>query len=215
MGQRLVVNIISNDEILASGYYHWSAYTEYAADITHYIISHIIESSQKAEDLLRYTVNSKNAQIFNKLTAYLMLEDTGAGIYHADADAKEIKEYEKFDVAYNYRFGENRNSGLIALTPEKIKEFDHWAEGTVNIDISTDTVHFDVFSIFSEDEINNEITEEYIDKDKIKDLDFEFIDQFTFEQCETWYEKIKEICSDRDFPYYRDKVDQIYYQVIA
>lgn len=210
MGQRLVVNIISNDEILASGYYHWSAYTEYAADITHYIISHIIESSQKAEDLLQYTANSKNTQIFNKLTAYLMLEDTGAGIYH-----KEIKEYEKFDVAYNYRFGENRNSGLIALTPEKIKEFNDWADGTVNIDISSDTVKFDVFAKFSEDEINNEITEEYINKYEIKDLDFEFIDQFTFEQCETWYEKIKELCSDNGYPYYRDKVDPIYYQIIA
>lgn len=214
MGQRLVVNIICDNETLASGYYHWSAYTESAAEITHDIISHIIENSQKAENLLMYTANSKNTQIRNKLTAYLMLEDTGAGIYHANSDA-EIKEYESWDIHYNYRLGENRSDGLIALTIDKINDFERWAEGTVDINISTDTVHFDVFAMFSEDEINNEIAEGYVDKDNIKDLDFEFINYFTFEECETWYEKIKEICSDREFPYYKDKVDPIYYQIIA
>lgn len=214
MGQRLVINIICDNETLASAYYHWSAYTESAADITHYIISHVIEYSRKAEDLLRFTANSNNTQALNKLTAYLMLEDTGAGIFHYQSDA-EIKEFEKLGVHYNYRLGENRSDGLIALTTDKINEFADWAEGTVDIDLSTDTVHFDVFVIFSEDEINNEIAEGYADKDNIKDLDFEFIDHFTFEECETWYEKIKAICSDRDFPYYRDKVDPIYYQIIA
>lgn len=214
MGQRLVVNIICDGETLACGYYHWSAYTESAAEITHNIISHIIENSQIAEGLLKYTDNSDNTQALNKLTAYLMLEDTGAGIFHYQSDA-EIKEFKKIGVYYNYRLGENRYDGLIAFTPDKIKEFNDWAEGTVDIDISTDTVHFDVFAMFSEDEINEEIAEGYVDKDKIKDLDFEFINYFTFEECETWYEKIKEICSDRDFPYYRDKVDPIYYQIIA
>lgn len=214
MGQRLIINIICDNEILASGYYHWSAYTESAADMTHYIISHVIENSQKAEDLLRYTANSNNTQALNKLTAYLMLEDTGAGILYYQRDS-EIKEFEKLGVHYNYRLGENRSDGLIALTTDEINKYADWAEGTVDIDFSTDTVKFDVFAIFSEDEINDEIAEGYVDKDEIKDLDFEFIDSFTFEECETWYEKIKEICSDRDFPLYRDKVDPIYYQIIA
>ena len=214
MGQRLVVNIICDGETLASGYYHWSAYTESAAEITHYIISHIIENSQIAEGLLRYTANSNNTQTLNKLTAYLMLEDTGAGIFHYQSDA-EIKEFKKLGVYYNYRLGENRSDGLIALTTDKIDDFANWAEGSVDIDLSRDTVHFDVFFLFSENEINDEIADGYVDKDKIKDLDFEYINYFTFEECETWYEKIKEICSDRDFPYYRDKVDPIYYQIIA
>lgn len=214
MGQRLVVNIIANNEILTNAYYHWSAYTESAADITKYIINNVIKSSEKARDLLYYTASIKDTKAVNKLTAYLMLEGTGAGLYHADNDL-EIKEFNKLGAAYNYRVGENRSDGLIALTPQKIKEFNNWAEGTVNIDISNDTVHFDVFEIFSNDDICELIQEGVIEKDEVKELDFENITDFDFENVDAWFDKIKKMSDDRSYPYFKDKNEPIYYQVIA
>ena len=92
MGQRLVVNIVQNDNILASGYYHWSAYTESAAEITAFIVENLIKNANKANRLLFYTENSTNTEAINKLTAYLMLEDTDAGLYHAEGE-HEIEEY--------------------------------------------------------------------------------------------------------------------------
>lgn len=206
MGQRLVVNIIANDDILASAYYHWSAYTESAAEITKQIVENVIKNNQKAVMLLSYTENSTNTDAINKLTAYLMLEDTDAGLYHADNDL-EIEEYKKIGAAYNYRVGENRSVGLIALTPKKIKDFNYYAEGTVNIDISNDIVKFDVFGIFLEDEIDE-------DEEKIE-LKFDDVDEFSFDKVDTWFDQIKEMCNNDEYPYYKDKNEPIYYQVIA
>ena len=214
MGQRLVVNIICDGETLASGYYHWSGYTQEAAYVIRHIITDMIPCQNVANDFLLNTNSS--TETINKFEAYLMLENTGAGLYIEDGHDKEIKEFEKLGVAFNYRLGINRNLGLIALTPEKIKEFNScWGEGIVNIDISTDTVEFDVFDKSSEEEVDYEIKQGFVDEEDIKELDFDFIDRFTFEQCDAWYDKIVEMCNDKSYPFFRYKTNPFYYRVIA
>ena len=213
MGQILVVNIVSNDEILASGYYHWSGYTQEAANVIRHIITDMIPCQNVANDFLLNTNSS--TETINKFEAYLMLDNTGAGLYIADSHDKEIKEFEKLGVAYNYRLGQNRNLGLIALTPEKIKKFNIHADKTVNIDISTDTVEFDVFDKSSEEDVNYEMKRGFVDEEDIKELDFDFIDRFTFDQCDAWYDKIVEMCNDKSYPFFRHKTDPFYYRVIA
>ena len=214
MGQRLVVNIVRNDETIACGYYHWSAYTESAAEITRDIVKNIIKADYEAHNYFLYTENANNATAINKLAAYLLLEYTGAGIYHANSD-DDIEEFKKLKAAVNYRLGENRSEGLIALTPSSIKYFNDWAEGTVYIDISNDTVHFDVFGWYLEDEINGLIKEGVIEKNEMKELDYENISNFNFEEVDTWFDKVEEMCKDSTWPYFKDKNEPIYRTVIA
>lgn len=221
MGQRLVVNIVSNDQILACGYFHWSAYTSESVEMTKNIVKNVIPNHEKAQCLSYYSHYGEvgtYADSINKLTAYLMLEDTGAGIYMYETDS-EIKEFKKIDAHYNYRVGENRSQGHIALTPENIKYLNSWAEGTVNIDISNDTVYFDVFARYEPDEVEeiNEYNESNgIGKYEIKEIDFSDITRFNFEEVDTWYDKIKEMCNDKGYPFFKDKAnDTVYYQVIA
>ena len=217
MGQRLVVNIIRDNEMLACGYYHWSAYTESAAEITRDIVKNVIKADYEAHDSFRYTENANNTTAINKLAAYLLLEYTGAGIYHANND-DDIEEFKKLHAAVNYRIGENRTTGLIALTPSSIKYFNDWAEGTVDIDISNDTVHFDVFGCYLESEIDKLINEGDIEKDEIKELEcanYESITNFDFDKVDAWYEKVEEMCNDHTWPYFKDKSEPIYYTVIA
>lgn len=218
MGQRLVVNIVSNDQILACGYFHWSAYTEQAAEITRDIVKNVIKANYEADDTFRYTENAHNITAINKLSSYLLLEYAGAGIYHANND-DDIEEFKKLNAAVNYRIGENRTAGLIALTPSSIELFNNYAEGTVDIDISNDTVHFDVFGIYDPDEvkeINEDNESNGIGKYEIKEIDFSDITRFNFEEVDTWYDKIKEMCNDKGYPFFKDKADDtVYYQVIA
>lgn len=218
MGQRLVVNIVSNEQILACGYFHWSAYTGSAAGITQFLVKNMISTDLKSERLVLFTENATNTEVINKLKAYLLLDSIGAGIYHADSD-NDIEEFQKMGVCYNYRLGEDRSDGLIALTPSKIKDFNYWAEGTVNIDISNDNVYFDVFARYEPDEVEeiNKYNESNgIGKYEIKEIDFSDITRFKFEEVDTWYDKIEEMCNDNGYPFFKDKADDtVYYQVIA
>lgn len=208
MGQRLVVNITSNGDILANAYYHWDAYTETAAEQTVSIVSHIESARKLARQLLFFNTNipledPDRYKNLDKLTAYLILESTGAGIEKDDEE-----ELNKIVENYNYRKGNNRNEGLIAITQKNIDESNYWAEGTVDIDISKNEVCFKVFAVFMKDELEENV--------KIKKIDFDDIECFKFSELEKWHKKILEICHDTTYPCYCDlSYPDIYYYVIA
>lgn len=163
MGQRLDIEIsVSNkvDDALANTYYHWSAYTSSALPMVSDIITVYKQMGQEA-----FRSNPCVAAIH-------LLESTGAGLTELEM-AKANGEFpgESFKPAVN------RNEGLLAFTPEGMNETRGWAEGSVVIDIVHETVNFNVFSYFkNEDELKEcfELSDEDLEEDyKITNLNYD------------------------------------------
>lgn len=123
MGQRLNIEIIAGDKVLANCYYHWSAYTSSAKFLTRQILLYLQKSRTK-DPLLK---------------AIRCLETTGAGLTTFELDdAKKLYPNKKFKKAVD------RNKGLIAISQTGIKDTQRWEEGKVTIDILDKSLCFDV-----------------------------------------------------------------------
>ena len=118
MGQRLVVELIDNEQVLASVYFHWSAYFEPAIQELKFLSDDILEAEQTGE---------------NKLLAVLKgLEKRGGGVRISDMET--VKE---MFPEYNPSINGNRNDGLITFSQEGIRDWYYQAEGLADIDITT------------------------------------------------------------------------------
>ena len=84
MGQRLNIEIKSKGKVVANCYYHWSAYTRSALQLTKEIISNF-DSIQDNDDVER---------------AVKLLESTGAGYSDRDAGLIATDEEEMNDTRY-------------------------------------------------------------------------------------------------------------------
>ena len=170
MGQRLNLEIMSSDEVLANAYYHWSAYTGSSADLMMQVLKGM--ASFRGKDMEPIVVAVK------------LLESTGAG-----TNANEIelikKEVEKKHLPkelakYKYKPCVNRNEGIISVSRAGIDDTRSWAEGTVQIDLDTGRVNFAVLWEITKEDCDSE--EEY--KERIADayeLDYDLADMSTEE----------------------------------
>lgn len=138
MGQRLNLEIrIDNteDSVLANCYYHWSAYTSSALEITKQVVNEIKKVGEEP-------FKEKPC-----VSAIRLLEFTGGGLTGEEMKfAKEEFPSEVFKPAVD------RNRGLIAYTDSGIKETRDWAEGEVFINLKDKTVGFNVFSVWENEE---------------------------------------------------------------
>lgn len=143
MGQRLNIEILDNGETLANSYYHWSAYTGSAIELTKQILEQI-------DDLRRN----------NKLGwAVSLLECTGAGVNEEERMRIDSDKTHRFDgLAFNDAI--NRNEGLLSVTSEGIEETRTWEEGRVEIDISTRKIMFSVLFDMSESDYDENYRED-------------------------------------------------------
>ncbi len=163
MGQRLVINIMDNDKILANAYYHWSGYTSSALNITSKCID--------------YYKNYKDE--FTKETlAVKMLESTGAGL----AGTETISQYLK-ELFFNPRKppikpSTDRNSGLIGTAEKDIEESCKWGEEFVDIILNEESVDFRVCYEFDE----YEIKENEIDEDELSTINYDSAMQIDFDK---------------------------------
>lgn len=104
MGQRLNIEITKNGNVLANSYYHWSAYSDCALNITTKII-------MEYDYIKRNLETSHNEDL---LFAIKLLEETGAGMNEEEmAIAKEKIGYDEF---IKFKECKNRNEGIIAIT---------------------------------------------------------------------------------------------------
>lgn len=143
MGQRLNIEITDCGNTLANCYYHWSAYTDSAMELTMQIIQEFQDSVMPVDIE----------------TAVRLLEATGGGV--DDCERKEIeKEPERFGHI-KFRDATNRNEGLIAVTDVGIENTRQWEEGRVIIDLSSETVCFDVLWYTDREEYRREYVGEY------------------------------------------------------
>ena len=88
----------------------------------------------------------------------------------------------------------SRNEGLIAITPETMDSIESWAEGTLEINLDTDTIHNSVYYIVTLEEYNSWVDEE--DQKKLEDIpervDFN-IESIPFSDLEDTINRLKNI----------------------
>lgn len=124
MGERLLIEIIKDDRLLANAYYHWGGYTSSSFEITNTIINNI-DRIDASNDVL-YAVR--------------LLETTGALLKET-----EIEEMEAFAKGEKFDPAANRNDGLIAVSDEGKDDLGFWADALVEIDLDKKIVKLDVF----------------------------------------------------------------------
>lgn len=167
MGQRLDLEISYKGERLANAYYHWSAYTDCALELTKKVIDTIraIEEGKEGD---------KDMTPIEK--AIYLLEKTGAGFTRNEI-GRIIEEARRENVPEIrnslFYMAKDRNKGLLAITEEGMDETEEWQEGFVSVDIGKNTVDFFVNYEIDEDEIEKEEKELGVKKEEVK-LDYNF-----------------------------------------
>lgn len=161
MGQRLNIEIVKNEKVLANCYYHWSGYSNSAVNLVTQII-------KKYEYIKKYKVE-KYIKKQDLLFAIRLLEETGAGFNDID-NTRKILEDETMNLQINKCKG--RNEGIIEISKDGIKENRYWEEARVTIDIKNKTIDFDAIDEYSKEQFN----EDY-DEEEQKELDIRQIDR--------------------------------------
>lgn len=163
MGQRLNIEIVKNEEVLANSYYHWDGFSNVAINLAikiinnfDYIKKHNVEDYIENKDLL---------------FAIRLLEETGAGISNIDNARRLLK-----DKTNNLKLKkcEGRNEGIIGITKEDIEETRYWEEGRVSIDIEKKSIDFNVMNEYTEKEFKEDYDEEEIKGLNIKEINRDF-----------------------------------------
>lgn len=182
MGQRLNIEILDGDRLLANAYYHWSAYTSQAV----YLATKIVSDFYTNRALRKGDVRT---------IAIRLLEHTGAGYNEIERDRISRSE-DEFLKNLIVNDCVDRNRGLLAVTEEGMNENRSWEEGRVSIDISSELIRFDVYS-----EIPDKEREDYyddwqpvlVDEDSFKWPDFEipFVEILDFHKVASKIDGIK------------------------
>ena len=180
MGQRLVIQITQDGEPIANAYYHWSAYTESAADLTNEVLGWLndadkmLKPAQQAAWALYMTGARFNEDEKRLMEKYEILDDFTMFIDEKEAD---------------------RNDGLLSITDEGMAESVSWEEGRVDIDIDDNSVYFGVISIESADDYNS-VREEWGTPpiEKLPTIEFSEHLEFTEDEWYKFYSRLKQIC---------------------
>lgn len=163
MGQRLNIEIVNEKGVIANCYYHWSAYTDSAAELTKKII-------QSHED--------QPKDIDWEAKAFLLLQSTGAGIIpHETASDRLRIQLERLGLSP--KVASSRNAGLISFEQGNIEDTRSWEEGRVTINIESEEVDFSVFIELKEgDEYEGyKMTDQRLKINSIPFSDFEVFSQ--------------------------------------
>lgn len=210
MGQRLVITIKKGEQELAKGYYHWSAYTVSA-------LATLLEVLSGYDEYVDAVKGKEHEDI---LLATRMLEASQAGVCVDDLEYVQ-KTYPNIE----FKPYIDRNFGLIALSEEKMRNFDCWSEGDVIIDLNSKTICFGVLFESSDDYLaeNIDLEDEYetqeeedaaiqkaleIYKKELPILEFAYsFDEIPFDKAYELYEKMQAI---ENIAYEFKKDDTIY-----
>lgn len=124
MGQRLNIEIINDNGILANCYYHWSGYTLASIDL----LKQIIEEIGRKESIKG-----------NVEEAIALLRHTGAEFNH---EAWEEAFKEGLVLSSEAPQCKGRTCGLIAVTANSMRETRKWEEGRITINLDQLTFLF-------------------------------------------------------------------------
>ena len=144
MGQRLNLEIVNNNGVLANSYYHWSAYSGSAIELTEAVLSAFYDSP---EDISQLGL------------AVFMLQETGAGIYSEERERINADESGLYN-GIEFQNSRDRNCGLLSVTQVGIDDTERWEEGRVTVNIENETVNFDVVWECTAEEYNDDMEDE-------------------------------------------------------
>ena len=145
MGQRLVITIRKNNEIIAGIYYHWSAYSLSALEETRNVLDCLLDEENPIKDL--------------RLRLIRFIETNG-GVIDGGITSDEFKRVREIYPHENFKTNGLRNLGLIALTKEGIADLESWSEGDILIDLDAQIIFNSVFYTATLDEYNYDMNEE-------------------------------------------------------
>lgn len=159
MGQRLNIQIEKDKKPIANAYYHWSAYTGTALEMTREVL-------EKLKEVQNYNVDPL-------VIAYQLLSVTGAKLNEQEylhiSNLDRGPHFDLLKTTFDYLPLEvNRNDGLISFSDEGMKDTNYWAEGGVVINLDDGTFYFDVFH--SEDTLDEIIDSYDLDEEDIDDI---------------------------------------------
>ena len=188
MGQRLVASVKKNDDVVATLYFHWDAYS----------LSSVITT----KSIVDYITDSENIELIPDLILRLIryAEEHGGGIDGGE-DSKEWKYItEKYPAEIFKADFIERNNGLVAISLDGMAEMQSWSEGDVVIDLDTNTIHDSVFFSYGGIEELNEDRKEWMDEDEYEPLELDDIPEFdvnpencSFDDIETLIENLENI----------------------
>ncbi len=163
MGQRLNIEIVKDNKVLANSYYHWSGFSNSAINLA-------IEIIENYEYIKKYEVEPyiKNKDL---LFAIRLLERTGAGVDSIES-TRDLLEDKTQNLKLQYCKG--RNAGIISVTERGIEDTRSWEEGRVTIDIANKTIDFDVIWEYTPEALKTDYTEEEIKELNIENINRKF-----------------------------------------
>lgn len=204
MGQRLVIEIEKDNNLIAAIYYHWSAYTSCSMEKLHNIVKYL------------KTVNLKDDFIPGLIHH---IEKQGGGIDGGE-DSDEYKYISEKYPDEKFEAEPSRNEGLVCISEKGIAELQGWSEGTARIIINSEAPiseqrvnNFVYSSIYgSYDEANEdykEWAEEELKEDEIPESKID-PENMTWDELSTMVDFTNDACE----PPYMIKYDGLYYSML-
>ena len=138
MGERLVLDIILDDECILNFYYHWDAFT--------------LTALKRIKSILEVIGDDRDKRsIQYKLIRYC--ESEGGGITHYDTVLKDYEdEYYEYDLISNLWPDEvfekeniDRSNGLVSISKQGYEDSHSWEDGSAVIDLDNKIISLDCF----------------------------------------------------------------------
>lgn len=141
MGQRLLITVRVSGKPVLNCYFHWSGYTMPAIHLAKGFIKEYAEERERCRARVRSGArrgmpNRKSSALAAALRAW-----PGSGIHEGDRKSVwELMEDLGFDASgiYGDPYGDNRNDGLIAISPAGMEANALWSEYELWIDLMHD-----------------------------------------------------------------------------
>ena len=196
MGQRLNIEIVRKDKVIATSYYHWSAYTVPAVEMTFTALRELIKNKNVVDDVDM---------------AVRALEATGAGLTEEDKSS--------ITNGQDYKISQNRNDGFIGVTQESMQNMINYQEGDTAIiinkdgydfnieDTENDNIHIDICGMLyflSPDDLKDEYN---MDEKDLRTIPVH-IENITFNEMRILLDKISD--PDGKYDIFKDATGQIF-----
>ena len=149
MGQRLVVNVIENGKRICAIYYHWSAYSssayQEAADLLKIINDGKLK--EKYKDVRLRIIRGVEAGMTNRMFGKNELINENKKItdfWRGIINETGLLDKDDMDAARNAWPGEDfavpehasRSHGIVAIRERTMENYEAWAEGTLDLDLT-------------------------------------------------------------------------------
>lgn len=186
MGERLVVKVERDDVLLATIYYHWSAYTQTSAKIIKNLYNHVLVNANQMSDdeirlaLIRFAEHSTSmgyvedmtilgriqkerlaaidpsAPNYDFLTSWIVKATQCHGGVSSD-DRELVKNIFPNEIFLTENV--SRNEGIVSVSEKSMQSAVNWAESLVTIDLNEETVVNNTFWMYSLEEYIEHLAE--------------------------------------------------------